>query len=59
MSNIRGNVLSKSVEHCMETPYWGLFEGHRGGANWPRNLSGFCLNTKRVLIQRHDLGPVS
>lgn len=21
--------------------------------------SGFCLNTKRVLIQRHDLGPVS
>ena len=33
--------------------------GMGAAANWPRNLSGFCLNTERVLIQRHDLGPVS
>ena len=33
--------------------------GMGAAANWARNLPGFCLNNKRVLTQRHDLGPVS
>ena len=45
------NILPRSIQLCMETPYWCPFEGHKCGRRRPKETSVFefsvviCMNS--------------